>query len=49
MKIYELYFQRNFKVYVVTVQLNEMNKVILDNFTNGAILIRIKEVKENEQ
>ena len=49
MEIYELYFQRNFKVYVVTVQLNEMNKVILDNFTNGAILTRIKEVKENEQ
>lgn len=46
MKTYELYFQRNFKVYVVTAQLNEMNKVILDNFSNGAILTRIKEVKE---
>lgn len=49
MKTYELYFQRNFKVFVVTVQLNEMNKVILDNLTNGTILTRIKEVKENEQ
>ena len=47
MEIYDLYFQRNFKVYVVTVPLNEMNKVILDNFTNGAILTRIKEVNEN--
>ena len=49
MKSYKLYFQRNFKVYVVTVSLNDMNKVILDNFTNGAILTRIKEVQENEQ
>lgn len=49
MKSYDLYFQRNFKVYVVTVQTNEMNKVILDNFTKGTILTDIKEVKENEQ
>lgn len=47
MKSYKLFFQRNAKVYVVTAQLNEIDKVILDNFTNGAILTCIKEVNEN--
>ena len=45
MKTYDLFFQRNGKCYVVNVSLGEIDKVILDNFTNGAILTRIKEVK----
>lgn len=49
MESYDLYFQLNSKVYVVTAQLDEMDKVILDNFTNGANLTCIKEVKENDQ
>lgn len=46
MKSYDLYFQRNGKVYVVNVRLNDIDKLILQNFNIGAILICIEEVKE---
>ena len=38
MKSYDLYFQRNGKVYVVNVRLNDIDKLILQNFNIGAIL-----------
>lgn len=44
MKSYDLYFQRNGKVYVVNVRLNDIEKLILQNFNIGAILTRIEEV-----
>jgi hypothetical protein len=44
MKRYDLYFQRNGKVYVVNVRLNDIEKLILQNFNIGAILTRIEEV-----
>lgn len=49
MKSYDLYFQRNGKVYVVNARLNDIDKLILQNFNIGAILTCIEEVKENEQ
>lgn len=48
MKSYDLYFQRNGKVYVVNARLNDIDKLILQNFNIGSILTRIEEVKENE-
>ena len=45
MKTYDLFFQRNSKCYVINVALDEIDKVILENFTVGAILTCIKEVK----
>ena len=44
MKRYDLYFQRNGKVYVVNVRLNDIEKLILQNFNIGATLTRIEEV-----
>lgn len=46
MKSYDLYFQRDGKVYA---RLNDIDKLILQNFSIGAILTCIEEVKENEQ
>lgn len=46
MKSYDLYFQRNGKVYVVNARLNDIDKLILQNFNIGAILTCIEEVKE---
>lgn len=48
MKSYDLYFQRNGKVYVVNARLNDIDKLILQNFNIGSILTHIEEVKEND-
>lgn len=48
MKSYDLYFQRNGKVYVVNARLNDIDKLILQNFNIGSILTCIEEVKEND-
>lgn len=45
MKRYDLYFQRDGNVYVINVKLNDIEKIILQNFNIGAILTRIEEVK----
>jgi hypothetical protein len=49
MKSYDLYFQRDGKAYVVNARLNDIDELILQNFSIGAILTCIEEVKENEQ
>lgn len=49
MKSYDLHFQRDGKVYVVNACLNDIDNLILQNFSIGAVLTCIEEVKENEQ
>lgn len=46
MKSYDLYFQRNGKVYVVNARLDDIDELILQNFKIGAVLVCIEEVKE---